>query len=149
MTHKRLEVTEMNRFLLAVLLAGVGHSSAFCPSPAIPLRAARSRSHRSAVLELSARFVGEKSKLHTEVLGANEQYASTFGAKADLPLPPGRSAAFVVCMDARINPAGEKAEASVEFTSCSLKTLASPRDSAIGLRLILWLVCSGSGAQRG
>jgi len=45
------------------------------------------------------------SKLHDEVLAANAQYVGTFGAKADLALPPARKAAFLVCMDARINPA--------------------------------------------
>ena len=43
--------------------------------------------------------------LHTEVLAANAAYVSTFGAKANLALPPARSAAFLICMDARINPA--------------------------------------------
>lgn len=39
-----------------------------------------------------------------EFLKANAQYADTF-KKGDLPLPPGRKAAVVVCMDARIDPA--------------------------------------------
>ncbi len=43
--------------------------------------------------------------LHSEVLAANAEYVASFGVKADLPLPPGRKAAFLVCMDARINPA--------------------------------------------
>jgi hypothetical protein len=38
------------------------------------------------------------TQLHAEVLSANEKYASDFGAKADLALPPGRQAAFIVCM---------------------------------------------------
>ena len=42
---------------------------------------------------------------HTEVLAANANYVSTFGAKSGLALPPARAAAFLVCMDARINPA--------------------------------------------
>ena len=43
--------------------------------------------------------------LHSEVLAANASYVSSFGEKASLALPPARSAAFLVCMDARINPA--------------------------------------------
>ena len=39
-----------------------------------------------------------QTQLHAEVLSANEKYASEFGAKADLALPPGRQAAFIVCM---------------------------------------------------
>jgi carbonic anhydrase len=40
-----------------------------------------------------------------EVLQANEQYASTFGAKAGLALPPARGFAILTCMDARLDPA--------------------------------------------
>jgi hypothetical protein len=36
--------------------------------------------------------------MFAEVLSANEKYASEFGAKADLALPPDRQAAFIVCM---------------------------------------------------
>jgi carbonic anhydrase len=39
-----------------------------------------------------------------EFLAANEQYATSF-QKGDLPLPPGRKVAVLVCMDARIDPA--------------------------------------------
>jgi carbonic anhydrase len=39
-----------------------------------------------------------------EFIAANEQYAARF-AKGDLPMPPGRKVAIVVCMDARIDPA--------------------------------------------
>lgn len=39
-----------------------------------------------------------QTPLHAEILSANEKYASEFGAKADLALPPGRQAAFIVCM---------------------------------------------------
>jgi len=35
---------------------------------------------------------------------ANKKYASSF-QKGDLPLPPARKVAVVVCMDARIDPA--------------------------------------------
>jgi carbonic anhydrase len=40
-----------------------------------------------------------------EVLQANEEYASSFGARADLPLPPARGLAILTCMDARLDPA--------------------------------------------
>lgn len=39
-----------------------------------------------------------------EFLRANETYASRF-TKGELPLPPARKVAVVVCMDARIDPA--------------------------------------------
>ena len=40
-----------------------------------------------------------------EVISANEQYASTFGDKANLALPPARQFAILTCMDARLDPA--------------------------------------------
>jgi carbonic anhydrase len=40
-----------------------------------------------------------------EVLAANEQYAASFGARADLALPPARRFAILTCMDARLDPA--------------------------------------------
>ena len=40
-----------------------------------------------------------------EVLQANEAYASSFGARADLALPPARGFAILTCMDARLDPA--------------------------------------------
>jgi carbonic anhydrase len=43
--------------------------------------------------------------VHEEVLQANELYASTFGSKADLALPPARRFAILTCMDARLDPA--------------------------------------------
>lgn len=39
-----------------------------------------------------------------EFLSANETYASRF-SKGELPLPPARKVAVIVCMDARIDPA--------------------------------------------
>src|SRR3954447_12422518 len=39
-----------------------------------------------------------------EVAAANERYAASF-TKGDLPMPPGRQFAALVCMDARIDPA--------------------------------------------
>ncbi len=40
-----------------------------------------------------------------EVLTANKAYASDFGAKAELALPPAREFAILTCMDARLDPA--------------------------------------------
>jgi carbonic anhydrase len=45
------------------------------------------------------------SKILTEVLSANEAYASTFGEKSKLALPPARGFAILTCMDARLDPA--------------------------------------------
>lgn len=45
------------------------------------------------------------SRIRDEVLGANAEYAASFGVKADLPLPPGRHFAILTCMDARLDPA--------------------------------------------
>lgn len=39
-----------------------------------------------------------------EVQAANDAYAGSF-SKGDLPMPPGRQFAVLVCMDARIDPA--------------------------------------------
>jgi carbonic anhydrase len=40
-----------------------------------------------------------------EVLHANEAYASSFGSKSELALPPARRFAILTCMDARLDPA--------------------------------------------
>ena len=40
-----------------------------------------------------------------EVLAANGTYASTFGAKRELAMPPARQFAILTCMDARLDPA--------------------------------------------
>ena len=45
------------------------------------------------------------SKILTEVLNANRNYAETFGDKAGLALPPARQFAILTCMDARLDPA--------------------------------------------
>ena len=45
------------------------------------------------------------TNLHAEVQAANERYASTFGDKSKLPLPPARRFAILTCMDARLDPA--------------------------------------------
>jgi carbonic anhydrase len=40
-----------------------------------------------------------------ELLQSNQDYARSFSS-GDLPMPPGRKAAVVTCMDARLNPYG-------------------------------------------
>ena len=40
-----------------------------------------------------------------EVLKSNSDYASSFGEKANLALPPARQFAILTCMDARLDPA--------------------------------------------
>jgi carbonic anhydrase len=40
-----------------------------------------------------------------EVISANTNYASTFGDKANLAMPPARRFAVLTCMDARLDPA--------------------------------------------
>jgi carbonic anhydrase len=45
------------------------------------------------------------SQIVDEVLAANKRYASSFGAKKDLALPPARGFAILTCMDARLDPA--------------------------------------------
>ncbi len=45
------------------------------------------------------------SNVLNEVLAANDAYADSFGAKADLALPPARRFAILTCMDARLDPA--------------------------------------------
>jgi carbonic anhydrase len=45
------------------------------------------------------------STLHNQVLTANAAYAAGFGNKGSLALPPARHAAFLVCMDARLDVA--------------------------------------------
>ena len=45
------------------------------------------------------------SQVLGEVLAANSAYASTFGVKSELALPPARGFAILTCMDARLDPA--------------------------------------------
>jgi carbonic anhydrase len=45
------------------------------------------------------------TKILNEVLAANTKYATNFGDKGKLPLPPGRHFAILTCMDARLDPA--------------------------------------------
>jgi carbonic anhydrase len=43
--------------------------------------------------------------IRDEVLGANNEYANSFGSRAGLALPPARGFAILTCMDARLDPA--------------------------------------------
>jgi carbonic anhydrase len=43
------------------------------------------------------------STVRDEVLTANRTYVDSFGARADLALPPARRFAILTCMDARLD----------------------------------------------
>lgn len=45
------------------------------------------------------------SEILSQVLAANQSYATSFGDKAKLALPPARRFAILTCMDARLDPA--------------------------------------------
>jgi carbonic anhydrase len=45
------------------------------------------------------------SRIQDEVLSANRKYASAFGEKSKLAMPPARRFAILTCMDARLDPA--------------------------------------------
>lgn len=45
------------------------------------------------------------STVVNEVLTANQRYASNFGNKGNLPMPPGRHFAILTCKDAHLDPA--------------------------------------------
>jgi carbonic anhydrase len=45
------------------------------------------------------------SQILTEVLASNRNYASDFGDRSKLALPPARHFAILTCMDARLDPA--------------------------------------------
>lgn len=45
------------------------------------------------------------SKVLNEILNANKNYASDFGDKGKLAMPPARRFAILTCMDARLDPA--------------------------------------------
>ncbi|MEH2513559.1 carbonic anhydrase [Nitrobacteraceae bacterium AZCC 1564] len=46
-----------------------------------------------------------RSTVFKEIVSANEKYASDFGNKSKLALPPARHFAILTCMDARLDPA--------------------------------------------
>jgi hypothetical protein len=80
-----------------------------------------------------------------ELLAANQRYAASF-TKGDLPLPPGRQVAVLVCMDARIDPA--KALGLEEATRTSSATRAgapaTTRSARWSFRTSCWAPKSGS-----
>src|SRR5450432_4623174 len=45
------------------------------------------------------------SQIRSEVLASNRTYATNFGDKGKLALPPARRFAILTCMDARLDPA--------------------------------------------
>src|ERR1700689_2196276 len=45
------------------------------------------------------------SNIVDEVIAANKKYASSFGQKSELAMPPARGFAILTCMDARLDPA--------------------------------------------
>jgi len=46
-----------------------------------------------------------KTKVHRQVLSANNEYVKHFGNKGELTIPPKRQFAILTCMDARLDPA--------------------------------------------
>jgi carbonic anhydrase len=45
------------------------------------------------------------SKILNDVLDANRNYATSFGERGKLALPPAKRLAILTCMDARLDPA--------------------------------------------
>jgi len=74
-----------------------------------------------------------------EFLNANATYASGF-TKGDLPMPPGRKTAVLVCMDARIDPAKalglEEGDAHVIRNAGGLATPDEIRSLVISYKLL-------------
>jgi carbonic anhydrase len=74
-----------------------------------------------------------------EFLAANQQYAASF-SKGDLPMPPGRQTAILVCMDARIDPAKalglEEGDAHVIRNAGGLATDDAIRSLIISYKLL-------------
>lgn len=54
---------------------------------------------------MSEKITPPHSQVHREVLAANKNYASNFGERGKLALPPARQFAILTCMDARLDPA--------------------------------------------
>ncbi len=66
----------------------------------------KANSAKINLARVSAQLDGRKHMpVLSEVLKANEIYASSFGAKSQLALPPARRFAILTCMDARLDPA--------------------------------------------
>jgi carbonic anhydrase len=74
-----------------------------------------------------------------EFLAANQQYAASF-TKGDLPMPPGRKTAVLVCMDARIDPAKalglQEGDAHVIRNAGGLATEDAIRSLVISYKLL-------------
>ena len=74
-----------------------------------------------------------------EFLAANAGYAAGF-SKGDLPMPPGRKTAVLVCMDARIDPARalglEEGDAHVIHNAGGLATDDAIRSLIISYKLL-------------
>ena len=75
-----------------------------------------------------------------ELLGNNASYVASFGAKGELPLPPGRKTAVVACMDARLNVYGalglKEGDAHVIRNAGGVVTDDAIRSLAISQRLL-------------
>ena len=70
------------------------------------------------------------SKVHEEVLSANEAYAADFGEKANLALPPARQFAILTCMDARLDPAKYAGAAGATCHRDAAKCMAGDAEKA-------------------
>jgi carbonic anhydrase len=75
-----------------------------------------------------------------DLLANNEAYVASYGDKADLPLPPGKQAAVVACMDARLNVYGalglQEGDAHVIRNAGGVVTDDAIRSLAISQRLL-------------
>jgi len=75
-----------------------------------------------------------------DLLANNDAYVTSFGEKADLPLPPGKKAAIVACMDARLNVYGalglQEGDAHVIRNAGGVVTDDAVRSLAISQRLL-------------
>jgi carbonic anhydrase len=106
---------------MAITLTSPAHSNSFCfngsgsEDDCIPNRRNfkfhfLDRKHFSRSNQCARRQRIEKdqtmaSATYNEVVSANKAYASDFGDKAKLALPPARHFAILTCMDARLDPA--------------------------------------------
>ena len=75
-----------------------------------------------------------------DLLANNDAYVTSFGDKGDLPLPPGKKAAIVACMDARLNVYGalglQEGDAHVIRNAGGVVTDDAVRSLAISQRLL-------------
>jgi carbonic anhydrase len=97
------------------------------------------------------------SEILNEVLEANDRYASEFGDKGALALPPARHFAVLTCMDARLDPAkyaglaegdahvirnAGAARATMRFVHLSSATSSSVRASSSLFTTLIVECCS-------